>query len=160
MQKINFGSPTKENAPKPVFPSPARKKRGDPLAEILEFVKVRGLTLPPQLARAMGPSLTDSPLKEAAVNSREEGEVKRLRVQLSECQFELKKTEEDFAEWKRQHKIEKEKEAKKTEEAISKLKSNLELTKEDSTFEREQLASTHRQEVESLKTKSKQEFEQ
>jgi len=101
MQRIPFGSPTKEN----IQASPSRKRKGDLIPELQAFLKNAGISLPRHLA----PLLSSNPEYPAKPND----EVKRLKVQLSECEFELKKAEEDFAEFKRVAKLEREKEAKR-----------------------------------------------
>lgn len=44
MQRIPFGSPTKEN-----LPSPSKRHRNVMLTEIITFLKNSGITLPPHI---------------------------------------------------------------------------------------------------------------
>jgi hypothetical protein len=81
-------------------------------------------------------------------------------VQLSECEFELKKLEEDFAEFKRQTKLEKEKEAKKNEEQVTKLRNCLETSTENSAYRLDKMAQDHESEKKALRDKQKLELEQ
>jgi hypothetical protein len=53
--------------------------------------------------------------------------------------FELKKVEEDFAEFKRTVKNEREKEGKKWEESTNRLRESLQNNSEDSVFKIKQL---------------------
>lgn len=80
MQRIPFGSPAKEN----MQASPSRRLKGEPLPELQSFLKSAGLALPPHLAQLLS-ALPESPSKQRGDES------KKLRVQLSECEFELKK---------------------------------------------------------------------
>lgn len=80
MQRIPFGSPAKEN----MQASPSRRRKGEALPELQAFLKSAGLALPPHLAHLLS-ALPDSPAKQRGDES------KKLRVQLSECEFELKK---------------------------------------------------------------------
>lgn len=76
MQRIPFGSPAKEN----MQASPSRKRKGDPLPELQAILKAAGLSLPPHLAHLLS-AIPESPSKQRG------DETKKLRVQLSECEF-------------------------------------------------------------------------
>ncbi len=80
------------------------------MSQILTFLKNTGIAIPPHITQLISAN-PESPLKQ--INRVKQNDSKKLRVQLSECEFELKKVEEDFAEFKRQVKLEKEKESKK-----------------------------------------------
>jgi hypothetical protein len=103
MQRIPFGSPSKENFPA----SPSRRRKSDLLSELQALLKPSGLVLPPHIAHLLA-------LNPESPNKGRAEEAKRLRVQLSESEFELKKVEEDFAEFKRQAKLEREKETRRS----------------------------------------------
>lgn len=111
MQRIPFGSPVKEN----VFQtSPTKKGKMGPLAELITFIKTSGVNMPPNIAKIVGlTSNPESPLKKVASNREHVDDPKKLKVQLTDLQFEFKKMQEDFAQYKRTVKIEKEKEGKK-----------------------------------------------
>ena len=64
---------------------------------------------------------------------------KKVKIELADMQFEYKKLEEDFAEFKRNAKTEKEREQKKNEEMVLKLKSALECSNEDGEYKNAKL---------------------
>jgi hypothetical protein len=68
--------------------------------------------------------------------------------------------EEDFAEFKRTVKLEKEKEAKKQEETITKLRNSLEFAQEDSTFARQKLIAQHETDFKAALHKAQMELDQ
>ena len=55
-------------------------------------------------------------------------------MKLNDVEFEKKKIEEDFAQYKHKFKMEKEKEIRRWEEICQQLKNNLENSKESSNF--------------------------
>jgi hypothetical protein len=87
MLKIPF-EPTNENIS---TQSPAKKNKNTILAELTSFVKNSGVSLPPRIAKLVGSGLTDSPLKESSTNREQAEDPKKLKVQLTDLQFEFKK---------------------------------------------------------------------
>lgn len=81
MQRIPFGSPTKENN----TASPSKRTKNHILSEILAFLRTSKVTLPSHLNHLLSAS-PESPLKSINHNTKEE-DSKKLRVQLSECEF-------------------------------------------------------------------------
>ena len=97
MQRVPLGSPSKENQN-----SPVKKGKGTPLGELIGFIKNSGVHVPPGIAKIMASGTNpESPVKR--INSHRDGgeEAKKLKVQLSDIEFEYKKLEEDFAVFKR-----------------------------------------------------------
>lgn len=106
MQKIQLGSPCKENNGNIGYGSPNKRKRQEFTNELIDFIKMKGLVLPPHLSKIINvQGNPESPLKSLNKNTKdtdkEDNDAKKLKIQLSECQFELKKMEEDLAEFKR-----------------------------------------------------------
>lgn len=158
MQRIPFGSPAKEN----IFQtSPTKKGKIGPLAELIAFIKTSGVNLPPNIAKIVGLSSNpESPLRKAVSNREHVEDPKKLKIQLTDLQFEFKKIEEDFAQYKRTARCEKEKEAKKNEQTICKLKSSLESTTEDGAYTLSKTKEKYEEEINLLKERSKLELEQ
>ena len=104
-------SPTKENL------SPTKHasiKNPEVVAELLAFIKSSGMKVPSHLDKQLSsenvPLLKLSPTKKQPAES---DQVKKLKVKLGDTEFELKKIEEDFAQFKHQARIEREKEIRK-----------------------------------------------
>jgi len=87
MQRIPLGSPSKENQA-----SPVKKGKGTPFGELVGFVRSSGVSVPPGIAKIIASGTNpESPLK--PLNSHKENgeETKKLKVQLSDIEFEYKK---------------------------------------------------------------------
>ena len=86
--------------------------------------------------------------------------MKKLKIQLSDIEFEYKKLEQDFAVFKRNSKTDKQKQAKKTEDAIGKLKSALECSNEDGLYSIAKMKQEHQEEINGLRQRMKMESQQ
>lgn len=49
MQKIHFGSPAKEN--QQIAGSPTKKRKADPLTEVINYLKSNGINLPAHISK-------------------------------------------------------------------------------------------------------------
>ena len=105
-------SPTKENNLPATRGSPSKLGKGQ-LAEILSYLKENEIKLPPHLNPTKNPEDFSLKLHSTDGSSKNISEAKALKIKLSDTEFELKKLEEDFAQYKRSVKAEKEKEQKK-----------------------------------------------
>ncbi len=89
MQRIPFGEPAKENIAQM---SPVKKGKNGVLGELVAFIKSSGVNLPPGIARIVGQGANpESPLKQSLSNREHMEDPKKLKVQLSDLQFEFKK---------------------------------------------------------------------
>lgn len=87
MQRIPFGSPSKEN-----HSSPVKKGKNFAYQELVGFIKTSGVKLPPAISKIINSGVTcESPLKQALTNREGGDDSKKLKVQLSDIQFEFKK---------------------------------------------------------------------
>ena len=93
-------SPTKENN------SPTKLKSSDQFKQLLTFVKNSGLKLPSNFEKSL---LHGENIKLIPTDQKETEKEKKLKIRLSEIEFELKKAEEDFASFKRNSRLEREK---------------------------------------------------
>ena len=76
-------------------------------------------------------------------------------MKLSDIEFELKKTEEDFASFKRNSRLEREKETRKWEEAYNQLKTNSEENNEDNSVKYAKLKESSEKDITELTSKHK-----
>lgn len=124
-------SPTKENQ------SPTRHttKNHDPVTQLLGYIKAAGLKLPSHIEKSLhqesGPLLKIIPTEQT---QREGDTLQKMKIRLGDTEFELKKLEEDFAQFKLSSRQEKEKQVKKWEEAYNNIKNTLEYTNQDSSL--------------------------
>lgn len=118
-------SPTKENI------SPTKHRKTDPISQLLKMIQNEGLDMPLHVMKVLkeGDSLKLRPVNEAETETSE----KKLKVKISDVEFELKKMEEDFAQFRRNTKIEREKEVKKWEDAYQQMRQNYTESVEDSS---------------------------
>ena len=93
-------SPKKENQ------SPTKLKSSDQFKQLLSFIRDSGLKLPSNLEKSF---LHAENIKLIPTDQKETEKEKKLKIRLSDIEFELKKTEEDFASFKRNSRLEREK---------------------------------------------------
>ena len=139
-------SPIKQNN------SPSKLKTSDPVKHLLSFIKNSGLKLPSNLEKSL---FNGESIKLIPTDQKETEKEKKLRVKLSDIEFELKKTEEDFASFKRNTRLERQKETKKWEEAYNQLKTNSEENNEDNSIKYSKLKESSEKEIAELKSKHK-----
>ena len=105
---LNVLSPSKENLCQDLKDSPSKTKHNSSIIQIIEYLKSEGIKLPQHLNLDKGRNPEDFEIKLKATNAKtSSNEVKNLKVKLSDTEFELKKIEEDFAQYKRNVKMEK-----------------------------------------------------
>lgn len=124
-------SPTKEN----MSPTRHGTKSSDPMTEILGYIKAAGLKLPAHIEKLLSTE-NSSILKLIPTQQtpKQVETVQKMRIRLGDTEFQLKKLQEDFAQYKLNSRLEKEKEIKRWQEAYNHLKNTLEFNNQDSSI--------------------------
>ena len=139
-------SPKKENQ------SPSKLKSPDHFKQLLSFIRDSGVKIPSNLEKSL---FNGESIKLIPTDQKETEKEKKLRVKLSDIEFELKKTEEDFASFKRNTRLQREKETRKWEEAYNQLKTNSEENNEDNSVKYAKLKESSEKDITELKSKHK-----
>lgn len=100
---------------------------------MLAFIETKGLKLPSDLLGKMNGSQGSLFKLQSTSNNKIDREVKELRIKLSDIEFERKKIEEDFAQFKHKAKQQKQRQVKKWEDSYNQLKQYIEDSSENSS---------------------------